>query len=55
MKLAFSTLGCPDWNVDQIVEAARRLRYDGVELRAVSGTLDLLTRPEFTPEETDTS
>jgi sugar phosphate isomerase/epimerase len=53
MKLAFSTLGCPDWNVDQIVEAARRLRYDGVELRAVSGTLDLLTRPEFTPEETD--
>src|ERR1051325_11925443 len=53
MKLAFSTLGCPDWDVDQIVEAARRLGYDGVELRAVGGTLDLLSRPEFAPEETD--
>ena len=53
MKFAFSTLGCPDWDVRQIVEAARRLGYDGVELRAVGGTLDLLSRPEFAPEETD--
>jgi sugar phosphate isomerase/epimerase len=51
MKLAFSTLGCPDWDVDQIVEAASRLGYDSIELRAVGGTLDLLSRPEFTPEE----
>src|ERR1044072_1222723 len=51
MKLAFSTLGCPDWNISQIVEAARRLGYDGVELRAISGTLDLLSRPEFTPKQ----
>ena len=51
MKLAFSTLGCPNWTVRQIVEAAGRLGYDGVELRAVSGTLDLLSRPEFTAKE----
>src|SRR5215217_800255 len=51
MKLAFSTLGCPDWDVVRIVEAARRLGYDGVELRAVSGSLDLLSRPEFTAKE----
>jgi len=51
MKLAFSTLGCPDWDVVRIVEAARRLGYDGVELRAVSGSLDLLSRPEFTVKE----
>lgn len=51
MKLAFSTLGCPDWAIGQIVETARRLGYDGVELRAVSGTLDLLGRPEFAREE----
>jgi len=53
MKFAFSTLGCPDWDVLQIVDAARRLGYDGVELRAVGGTLDLLSRPEFVPEEMD--
>src|SRR4030095_12395302 len=48
MKLAFSTLGCPDWEVPQIVQTAQRLGYQGVELRAVGGTLDLLERPEFT-------
>lgn len=51
MKLAFSTLGCPGWDISQIVEAARRLGYDGVELRAINGTLDLLSRPEFTPKQ----
>jgi sugar phosphate isomerase/epimerase len=51
MKLAFSTLGCPDWNLAQIVEAAQRFRYDGVELRAIGGSLDLLSRREFTSGE----
>jgi sugar phosphate isomerase/epimerase len=51
MKLAFSTLGCPDWDISQIVKAAQRLGYDGVELRAISGTLDLLSRREFTPKQ----
>ena len=51
MKLAFSTLGCPDWDITRIAETARRLGYDGVELRAVSGSLDLLSRREFTGKE----
>ncbi len=51
MKLAFSTLGCPDWNVSQIVEAAQRFGYDGLELRAIAGSLDLLSRPEFASQE----
>ena len=48
MKLSFSTLGCPDWDVPQIAETAQRLGYQGVELRAVGGSLNLLERPEFT-------
>lgn len=48
MKLAFSTLGCPNWELDQIAATAQRLGYDGVELRAVGGSLNLLDRPEFT-------
>ena len=51
MRLAFSTLGCPDWSLAQIVEAARRLGYEGVELRCLSGDMDLLRRPEFQPGE----
>lgn len=49
MKLAFSTLGCPDWELREIVAAARDWGYDGVELRAVGGSLDLLSRAEFAP------
>ena len=41
MKLAFSTLGCPNWGVDEILEAARTNGYDGVELRFYQGSLDL--------------
>ena len=50
MRLAFSTLGCPDWELDAVVEAARRHGYEAVELRALGGSLDLLGRPEFRPE-----
>jgi sugar phosphate isomerase/epimerase len=51
MKLAFSTLGCPQWELAGIVAAARKWAYDGVELRAVGGSLDLLGRAEFAPEQ----
>jgi len=51
MKLAFSTLGCPHWELGQIAETARSLGYDAIELRAVSGDLDLLGRREFQPAE----
>jgi len=51
MKLAFSTLGCPNWSLSEIVDAVHRFRFDGVELRAVDGDLDLLNRPEFSSSE----
>jgi sugar phosphate isomerase/epimerase len=47
MKLAFSTLGCPHWELEQIALAARAYGYAAIELRAVAGGLDLLKRPEF--------
>ncbi len=50
MKLAFSTLGCPHWGLERIAQAARAYGYEAIELRAVSGELDLLKRPEFQPE-----
>lgn len=50
LRLAFSTLGCPNWELEQIAEAARSLGYDGIELRAVGGDLDLLGRDEFKPQ-----
>ena len=47
MKIAFSTLSCPDWDLQQIVAGAQRWGYEGIELRALGGSLDLLSRAEF--------
>jgi len=33
MKISFSTLACPDWNLDKIIKFAVDNSYDGVELR----------------------
>jgi len=50
MKLAFSTLGCPHWELERIAQAARAYGYQAVELRAIGGDLDLLKRSEFQPD-----
>lgn len=39
MKLAFSTIGCPDWSLDEIIAAAKDLNYDGVEIRGIGGEI----------------
>src|SRR3954469_13410699 len=49
MKLSFSTLGCPDWSLEQIADQARALGYDGVELRTHADGNHL--SPDASPEE----
>ena len=44
MKLAFSTLGCPDWGLDQIIECAKAFGYAGVELRGLLNEFNLEDR-----------
>jgi sugar phosphate isomerase/epimerase len=39
MKLAFTTLACPGWSLDQAVAAARQYGYEGLELRLLDGEL----------------
>ncbi|MBO0929678.1 sugar phosphate isomerase/epimerase family protein [Fibrella aquatilis] len=46
-KLAFSTLGCPNWDLATIIATAVRGGYQGVELRGLRGELDLTKSPEF--------
>lgn len=45
--LAFSTLGCPDWDLDQILDCATRNGYDSVELRGYRDSMDLPTAGPF--------
>ncbi|MEM3478800.1 MAG: sugar phosphate isomerase/epimerase family protein [Candidatus Bathyarchaeia archaeon] len=48
MKLSFSTLGCPNWDLQKIVRSAAEMGYDGVEFRGLLEDLDISRRPEFT-------
>jgi sugar phosphate isomerase/epimerase len=49
--LAFSTLGCPDWDFKKITDFAVQNNYDGIELRGLLHEMDLTKCPEFnTPQ-----
>ncbi len=39
MKIAFSTIACPTWELDEIIAAAKDLGYDGVEIRGIGDEL----------------
>jgi sugar phosphate isomerase/epimerase len=49
MKMSFSTLGCPDWTLDQIVGRACEYGFDGIAFRGLNGELDLTRVDEFSP------
>jgi len=48
MKMAFSTLACPDWTMQQIVKIASCCGYHGIELRFVEGEESLYKLTAFT-------
>jgi sugar phosphate isomerase/epimerase len=45
--LSFSTLGCPDWTFQQIVDFAVKHNYNGLELRGIKREMNLSKCPEF--------
>ena len=52
LKLSFSTLGCPDWSFDKIIDFARDNQYSGIEVRGILHQMDLPLVPEFSNSET---
>ena len=50
MKLAFSTLGSPDWTVEEAVKAAVDYGFQGIELRGIKGGLDIRKLPDFSTD-----
>jgi len=49
--LSFTTLGCPDWSFETILNFADENGYDGIELRGILRQLDLTKCPEFNSKE----
>lgn len=50
IRLGFSTIGCPDYTLPQIIELATTAGLPGVELRFVGGTTEFDEQPEFQPD-----
>ena len=49
LPLAFSTLGCPAWEWKKVLDFAQTNGFAAIELRGVTGNLDLPSCPEFAP------
>jgi len=54
-QLSFSTLGCPDWTFQQIVDFAAKHHYQGIEVRGILKQLDLAKCKEFSKENKSTT
>ena len=50
MKLAFTTLACPDWDLGQIIDAAVAAGYDGVDFRGYRRKMPIYEWPEFSTD-----
>lgn len=48
--LSFSTLGCPDWSFDTIVNFAATNGYKGIEIRGIQRQMDLPKCPVFSAD-----
>lgn len=50
MRIAFSTIGCPTWDLGTIIAKAKEFGYAGVELRGLNGQLHLPLAAELTAD-----
>ncbi len=50
MKLSFSTLGCPDWSFDTMLEKANEMGYSAISLRCIKRKCEPSEIPELFPE-----
>lgn len=50
MKLSFTTLGCPDWTLGELLERAPGYGFDGIDFRFLGGRTDLWHLSEFTQD-----
>jgi sugar phosphate isomerase/epimerase len=50
LMVGFSTLGCPAWEWNKILDFAQSHGFSAIELRGLQGSMDLPTRPEFQPD-----
>jgi sugar phosphate isomerase/epimerase len=47
MKLSFTTLGCPDWELELIIQRAVEYGFDAIDFRGVTGEMNIYKLPAF--------
>jgi sugar phosphate isomerase/epimerase len=50
MKLGFTTLACPTWPLETIIEKAVEYGYHGVDFRGLAGEMNITTLAAFTDQ-----
>jgi len=50
MKLAFTSLGCPDWTFEKVINEGQRMGFTGIEIRGIDGEMRAEKMPLFFPE-----
>ena len=50
IKLASSTLGCPDWSFDEVMDRYAEYGFEGVEIRGIDGEMEAPKIARFFPE-----
>lgn len=53
MKTCFSTLGCPEWQWEDIIACCKDFGYDGIEIRGIENELFIPKIKQFTIKEAD--
>jgi sugar phosphate isomerase/epimerase len=48
MKVSFTTLGCPAWDLATICAKGRAYGFDGIDWRGLQGEIDITRLPAFT-------
>ena len=54
MKIAFTTLGCPNWDLDTICKKGREYGFDGVDFRGYLNEIDITQLALFTTQSAET-
>ncbi len=51
MKIAFSTVGCPEWSWNEIYSMAKDLGFDGIEIRGLGDEISATKTAPFSTNE----
>ena len=50
MKIGFTTLGTPDWDLNTIIDRAADYGFDGVDFRGIGDEIDITLLRDFSED-----